>query len=96
MAFVANLLLYRNRISMITDGFFQFMPSLKILNLEFNILLTKLPSGLSRELPEEMKVLINLSHSECWVAEIIVEKKKVELYLTMLNLLRRDCSVWKN
>ncbi|ESR40450.1 Disease resistance protein SUMM2 [Citrus sinensis] len=72
-----TLVLYRNRISMITDGFFQFMPSLKVLNLGFNIFLNKLPSGLSslislehldlsftviRELPEEMKALVNLRY----------------------------------
>ncbi|GAY68088.1 hypothetical protein CUMW_261440 [Citrus unshiu] len=58
-----TLLLYIIKISMIIDGFFQFMPSLNVLNLGFFIFLTKLPSlTVIREFPEEMKALVNLRY----------------------------------
>lgn len=42
-----TLLLDRNHIVEIADGFFQFMPSLRVLNLSQNLSLTELPSGVS-------------------------------------------------
>ncbi|KAK9232170.1 hypothetical protein WN943_022413 [Citrus x changshan-huyou] len=70
-----TLFLNNNNLKVITDGFFQFMPSLKVLNLSNNQSLKQLPSGISRlvslqhlnlsltnikELPEELKALVNL------------------------------------
>lgn len=70
-----TLFLNNNNLKVITDGFFQFMPSLKVLNLSKNQSLKQLPSGISRlvslqhlnlswtkikELPEELKALVNL------------------------------------
>ena len=49
---------------MIIYGFFQFIPSLNVLNLGFFIFLTKLPSlTVIKELLEEMKALVNLRYS---------------------------------
>lgn len=124
--------LYRNKISMTLMASFNLCLS-SVLNLGFSIFLTKLPSGLSsmislehldlsftviRELPEEMKVLVNLRYLKEYVylkklpLQLLCNflklralkmlgcsnysgKKKVELYLNMLNILRRNCSVWK-
>lgn len=72
-----TLFLKNNRLAMITTGFFQFMPSLKVLDLSGNPDLRKLPSGISelvslehldlsytgiKELPSELKELVNLKY----------------------------------
>ena len=58
-----TLLLYRIKISMIIDGFFQFMCSLNVLNLRFFIFMTKLPFlTVIRKLPEEVKALVNFRY----------------------------------
>ncbi|KAH9666894.1 putative disease resistance protein [Citrus sinensis] len=66
-----------NRLKTIASGFFDFMPSLTVLNLSNNGFLTKLPPGISklvslqylnlsktsiRELPKELKALVNLKY----------------------------------
>ncbi|KAJ4718311.1 NBS-LRR type disease resistance protein [Melia azedarach] len=70
-----TLFLNRNRLRVITNDFFDFMPSLKVLNLSYNRYLTELPRGISRlvslqhlnlsgtdieELPKELISLVNL------------------------------------
>ncbi|GAY62767.1 hypothetical protein CUMW_220410 [Citrus unshiu] len=66
-----------NRLKTIASGFFDFMPSLTVLNLSNNGFLIKLPPGISklvslqylnlsktsiRELPKELKALVNLKY----------------------------------
>ncbi|KAJ4718341.1 NBS-LRR type disease resistance protein [Melia azedarach] len=72
-----TLFLGFNRLSIITNDFFQFMSSLTVLNLAYNDSLKELPSGISNlvslqhlelsqtglvMLPEEMKALVNLKY----------------------------------
>lgn len=72
-----SLFLNINRLKTITSGFFDFMPSLTVLNLSNNSFLTKLPPGISKlislqylnlsktsikELPKELKALVNLKY----------------------------------
>ncbi|KAJ4718344.1 NBS-LRR type disease resistance protein [Melia azedarach] len=72
-----TLFLGFNRLSIITNDFFQFMPCLTVLNLAYNYSLKELPSGISNlvslqhlelsftglvMLPEEMKALANLKY----------------------------------
>lgn len=72
-----TLFLNDNYLQEIKNGFFQFMPCLKVLNLSYNCCLTKLPSGISKlvslqhldisftsmlELPEELKALEKLKY----------------------------------
>ncbi|KAJ4718346.1 Disease resistance protein [Melia azedarach] len=72
-----TLILVKNNITTINNGFFQFMPSLRVLNLAYNRNLTEVPSGISclislehlnlsftsiLELPVELKELINLRY----------------------------------
>ncbi|KAL5822509.1 hypothetical protein ACOSQ4_020409 [Xanthoceras sorbifolium] len=71
-----TLFLHRNKLNMVTSGFFQHMPRLQVLNLSRNDL-TELPVGISvlvdlqhldlsytalSELPEELKALTNLKY----------------------------------
>ncbi|XP_024035971.1 probable disease resistance protein At5g63020 isoform X2 [Citrus clementina] len=71
-----TLFLNFNKVEMIADGFFQFMPSLKVLKMsDCGNLILELPFGMSKlgslelldishthikELPEELKLLVNL------------------------------------
>ncbi|KAK2651489.1 hypothetical protein Ddye_011345 [Dipteronia dyeriana] len=72
---LTTLFLHSNRLMTINSYFFQFMPSLKVLNLSSNRFLNELPPGISklvslqylnlsktpiRELPNELKSLVNL------------------------------------
>lgn len=72
-----TLFLNDNYLQDIKNGFFQFMPCLKVLNLSYNRCLTKLPLGISKlvslqhldisltsilELPEELKALEKLKY----------------------------------
>ncbi|KAK3200186.1 hypothetical protein Dsin_023601 [Dipteronia sinensis] len=49
-----TLFLYKNDLQIINSDFFQFLPSLRVLNLSRNFFLTKLPSGISN--------LVSLQH----------------------------------
>ncbi|KAL5757503.1 hypothetical protein ACOSP7_020114 [Xanthoceras sorbifolium] len=72
-----TLFLHRNRLEMITSGFFQHMPRLQVLNFSNNKNVCELPVGISalvdlqhlnlshtciEELPEELKALTNLKY----------------------------------
>ncbi|GAY68087.1 hypothetical protein CUMW_261430 [Citrus unshiu] len=72
-----TLLLNGNFIAKITDSFFQYLPSLRVLSLSRNYSLTELPVGISslvslhhldlsstgvRGLPQELKALVNLRY----------------------------------
>ncbi|KAJ4718435.1 NBS-LRR type disease resistance protein [Melia azedarach] len=72
-----TLFLQDNFLKMINSDFFQFMDSLRVLNLSDNRSLTELPSGISKlvslqhldlsvtgikELPKELKSLVNLAY----------------------------------
>ncbi|KAJ4718342.1 Disease resistance protein [Melia azedarach] len=72
-----TLFLAWNRLSIIKNDFFQFMPSLRVLSLFYNDSLKELPSGISNlvslqhldlsytgiiMLPEEIKALVNLKY----------------------------------
>ncbi|KAJ4718437.1 NBS-LRR type disease resistance protein [Melia azedarach] len=75
--YLLTLFLQDNHLKMINSDFFQFMDSLRVLNLWNNDLLTELPLGISKlvsiqyldlsstgikELPKELKSLVNLRY----------------------------------
>ena len=72
-----TLLLDFNNLLSISDHFFEHMPSLRVLDLSYNLFLTSLPSGVSKlvslrhlnlsctriaELPIGLKALVNLRY----------------------------------
>ncbi|KAJ4718431.1 NBS-LRR type disease resistance protein [Melia azedarach] len=99
-----TLFLGVNRLKTINTGFFDFMPSLKVLNLSKNRSLIQLPSGISKlvslqylnlsetyikELPNELKELVNL---KCLNLEYTRSLHRIPRQLlcnfTMLEVLR--------
>ncbi|WCJ40585.1 Disease resistance protein (CC-NBS-LRR class) family [Euphorbia peplus] len=88
-----TLLLGNNHLKMFANSFFQFMPSLKVVDLSENRELTELPSGISnvgslqylnlsktgiRQLPVELKKLVNL---KCLNLEYTYELRTIPLQL---------------
>ncbi|XP_024035964.1 disease resistance protein SUMM2 isoform X2 [Citrus clementina] len=98
-----TLFLNKSNLSMIHDDFFQFMPSLKVLNLSYSKL-TDLPVGISKlaslqlldlselnisELPEELKALVNLKCLNLeWTRYLISIPRQLISNLSRLHVLR--------
>ncbi|KAH9666811.1 putative disease resistance protein [Citrus sinensis] len=95
--------LNKNRFQMIPNDFFQFMPSLKVLNLSYSKL-TSLPLGISKlvslqhldlsesdieELPGELKALVNLKCLDLeYTGNLITIPRQLISNLSRLHVLR--------
>ncbi|KAK9229538.1 hypothetical protein WN944_022501 [Citrus x changshan-huyou] len=98
-----TLFLNKNKLQMIHNDFFQFMPSLKVLNLS-RAKLTELPVGIAElvslqhldlsesdisKLPEELKALVNLKCLNLeWTRNLITIPRQLVSNLSRLNVLR--------
>ncbi|KDO37638.1 hypothetical protein CISIN_1g038480mg, partial [Citrus sinensis] len=94
---LVTLFLAINKLDTITSNFFDFMPSLRVLNLSKNLSLKQLPSEISKlvslqylnlsetsikELPNELKALTNL---KCWNLEQLISSFSDLRVLRMLD-----------